>query len=168
VSFVGAHPLAGSEKQGPENADPDLFRDRVVVLTPTAATDPHALARVASFWESLGSRLHRMSPEGHDAALALTSHLPHLVASSLAAVLPPEMARLTATGFRDTTRIASGDPSLWSAIFDENRAEVLRALSAYEAALTEFRRALESGDREELKAMLSKGRLARAAVFQTP
>jgi prephenate dehydrogenase len=164
VPFVGGHPLAGSEKQGPEHADPDLFRDRLVVLTPAPSTDEGAVGRVAAFWQSLGARVERLSPEGHDRALALTSHLPHLVASALAGLLPPELAGLTATGFRDTTRVAAGDSALWAAIFEANRADLLAALGRLDGRLEEFRRALEGGDRAAIVELLNAGRHARAAL----
>jgi prephenate dehydrogenase len=164
VAFVGGHPLAGSEKQGPEYADPALFRDRVVVLTPTATSDEQAVARVAAFWESLGARVRRMSPDAHDRALALTSHLPHLVAAALAGVLPPELAGLTASGFRDTTRLAASNPELWSAILDANREAVLDALALFQGQLREFRRALEAGDRDAVRAALEAGGRARSAL----
>lgn len=168
VFFVGGHPLAGSEKQGAEHADPDLFRGRLVVLTPTAASDEKAVGCVAAFWESLGARVHRMTPEAHDRALATTSHLPHLVASALAGVLPRELAELTASGFRDTTRLADGSPELWSAILDVNRRAVLDALSTFEGRLAEFRRALEAGDRDAVRAALLEGRRARTAIRRDP
>src|SRR5205085_2898596 len=96
VRFVGSHPLAGSEKRGPESAEADLFEGRWTLVTPTAATDLDALERVEAFWHALGSRTKRMTPEEHDQALAITSHLPHLVAAALAGVLPAELRELTA------------------------------------------------------------------------
>jgi prephenate dehydrogenase len=164
IAFVGGHPLAGSEKQGAAHADPALFRDRVVVLTPTPSSKERAVARVEELWESLGARVRRMSPEEHDRALAMTSHLPHLVASALAGVLPPELAGLTATGFRDTTRLADSSPELWSAILDANREAVLEALASLEGRLAEFRRSLRAGDRDAVHAFLAAGRQARAAL----
>src|SRR5262249_23047058 len=116
MTFVGSHPLAGSEKRGSEYADADLFQDRLTVVTQTPPTDQAALERVVSFWQALGSRVRVMSPEAHDRALAYTSHLPHLAASALAGILPPNVHELTATGFRDTTRIAAGDPASWTGI----------------------------------------------------
>jgi prephenate dehydrogenase len=164
VSFVGSHPLAGSEKRGPDFADGDLFAGRWTVLTPTDATDRQALHRVQEFWEALGSRTRVMTPEDHDRALALTSHLPHLAAAALAGVLPDRMRPLTASGYRDTTRIASGDPGLWSAIFAENRAAVLSALGALEARLGDFRRALETADDAALVALLRQAKEVRDAL----
>jgi cyclohexadieny/prephenate dehydrogenase len=164
IPFVGGHPLAGSEKQGSESADPELFRDRVVILTPTPEADTDAVSRVAWLWESMGARVRRMSPEEHDRCVALTSHLPHLIASALAGVLPPELAGLTASGFRDTTRIASSDPQLWSAILDANQEEILSALARFEDRLAEFRRALEAGDRDAVQTLLGDGHERRSAI----
>ncbi len=161
VTFIGGHPLAGSEKNGPENAGPDLFKDRLVVLTPTPDTPPAPLQRLSDFWQQLGARVRLMSPEDHDEALALTSHLPHLLASALAGVLPPELAELTATGFRDTTRLASGLPQLWQAIFLSNREALLRALGPLEARLQLFREALCHGDPEQLRQLLLQGKMVR-------
>ena len=126
VAFVGSHPLAGSEQSGPEHAVADLFDGRLTVVTRTPRTDPGALERIAAFWESLGSHVKVMDPEQHDQALALTSHLPHLLASALAGLLTPELTELTATGFRDTTRIASGDPAIWTGILLHNRGRCWR------------------------------------------
>src|SRR5262245_57761489 len=120
VNFVGSHPLTGSEKTGPENARADLFDGRLVVLTPIG-DPPAAVWTIGDFWRALGARVETMSPETHDEVLATTSHLPHLVASVLAGVLPLDWRGLTATGFRDTTRIASGDAQLWQAIFLSNQ-----------------------------------------------
>jgi prephenate dehydrogenase len=167
VAFVGGHPLAGSEKQGSESARPDLFRDRVVILTPTADSDAEAVERVSSFWQSIGARVQCMTPEAHDCAVALTSHLPHLVASALASLLPPELAELTAGGFHDTTRVAAGDPQLWSAILDANREEILSVLAPFEHRLRDFRAALDAGDREAVRSLLAAGRDRRSAIRPT-
>ena len=158
VSFVGGHPLAGSEKQGPEHARADLFDQRVVIVTPDARTAPDALARVVAFWTELGARIVQLDPEAHDRALALTSHLPHLVASALAGILPPELSSLTATGFRDTTRLAAADPRLWGSIFEANRTAVLDALDRLNAQLERFRRALSGDDRGALEDLLRQGK----------
>jgi prephenate dehydrogenase len=164
VAFVGSHPLAGSEKSGPDHARADLFQDRLVVVTPTPHTDPAAVERTCAFWQALGSRVRLMSPIEHDRALALTSHLPHLAAAALAGVLPPELFDLTATGFRDTTRVAAGDPALWSGIFRQNRAAVLEALDQLTERLGRFRDILIADDVEALDSFLGQGKKVRDAL----
>jgi prephenate dehydrogenase len=164
VAFVGSHPLAGSEKRGPEFADANLFLGRLVVLTPTVHTNAEALERTAAFWQALGARVRVMDPEEHDRALALTSHLPHLVAAALASILPPHLLDLAATGFRDTTRVAAGDPSLWTGIFAQNRTAVLDALDHLGERLRRFREALESGDAAALDALLTQAKKVRDAL----
>jgi prephenate dehydrogenase len=164
VAFVGSHPLAGSEKRGPEHADADLFQDRLTVITPGPGTDPAAVERTAAFWRALGSRVRFMDPEDHDRALALTSHLPHLLASALAGILPDNCRELTATGFRDTTRIAAGDPALWTAIFAQNRDAVLQALHRLTGRLDAFRAALEAGDWTTLDTLLAEAKRSRDAL----
>jgi prephenate dehydrogenase len=164
VSFVGSHPLAGSEKRGPEHADADLFEGRVTVVTPGPGGDSAAVERTVAFWRALGSRVVLMEPDEHDRALALTSHLPHLVASALAGLLPPELRDLAATGFRDTTRIAAGDPSLWTGIFLQNRAALLESLRALQAQVIEFQKALMIGDPAAIDALLARGKRSRDAL----
>jgi prephenate dehydrogenase len=164
VAFVGSHPLAGSEKRGPEFADGDLFQGRFTVVTPTRHTDPRALDRTLAFWQALGSRVRVMSPEDHDEALAVTSHLPHLAASALAGILTPPLRELTATGFRDTTRVAAGEPSLWTGIFLQNRGALLAALHEYRGRLDQFRLALEAGDRAALDSLLAQAKRVRDAL----
>jgi prephenate dehydrogenase len=161
VGFVGSHPLAGSEKHGAEYASARLFEDRVVVLTPAPDSDEVPVALVRGFWEDLGARVRVMEAAEHDCALALTSHLPHLLAAALAGILPPDLAELTASGFRDTTRLASGSPGLWTAIFQANRDAVLAALDQFHDQLGRFRRALVQGDREALSTLLQQGKAAR-------
>lgn len=164
VRFVGSHPLAGSEKRGPEFADGNLFQGRWTVVTPTPRTDADALEQVKAFWAALGSRVKTMTPEEHDQALALTSHVPHLVAAALAGSLPDELHDLAATGFRDTTRIAAGDSGLWTAIFTHNRDAVLAALNAVEARLRDFRSALEQHDWATLDQLLTHAKKVRDAL----
>jgi len=164
VQFVGGHPLAGSEKKGVEHAQADLFVNRWTVLTPTRDTPDETVHRVASFWKALGASTAVMSAEHHDQALALTSHLPHLIASALAGLLPADWRDLTATGFRDTTRIASGDPDVWSPIFQQNRAAVLAALDQLEARLRLFRAALQKNDVAQIDSLLTQGKKVRDAL----
>jgi prephenate dehydrogenase len=164
VSFVGSHPLAGSEKSGPEYANGDLFQDRLTIVTRTPATDPSALARTAAFWQSLGSNVQVMDPEDHDQALALTSHLPHLVAAAVAGILPPELRGLTASGFRDTTRVAAGDPTLWTGVFAQNRQAVLNALAQLEVRLSLFRQALNVQNWSAVGELLTQAKKVRDAL----
>lgn len=164
VHFVGSHPLAGSEKRGFEVAAPDLFDGRVCVVTPDDASDSAAVERTTVFWETLGSRIVRMAPDAHDVALATTSHVPHVVAAALAAALPESERDLAATGFRDTTRIASGDPDLWVAILQENAAAVEASLGRFDAALDAFRQAIRKGDAGELKKHLELAKRSRDAL----
>jgi len=164
VTFVGSHPLAGSEKKGPEFADASLFEDRVVVITPTRRTRKSGVQAIEQFWQSLGARVVRMSPEAHDEAVAATSHVPHVVASALAAATPESMLRLVATGWLDSTRVAAGDVELWTQILVENRDSVLSALDRCDKGLASFRAALAKGDRKRLAALLRAGKERRDAV----
>ena len=161
VPFVGGHPLAGSEKRGPEHARADLFVDRLVILTPTVQTDTEAVEHIGAFWRSLGARVLHLLPQDHDDALAVTSHLPHLVAAAVANTLPQHLKSLTATGFRDTTRVAGGDPDLWAAIFAQNRGAVLAALGRLEQRLTDYRQAIEIDDMTTLRRLLAEAKAVR-------
>jgi len=161
VEFIGSHPLAGSEKRGFEHADPDLFSGRLCVLTPDESTSIDQLARLREFWSFLGMRIVEMPAADHDHALAVTSHLPHLIASALASTLDDDHSHLAATGFSDTTRIAAGDPELWSAIFLQNAEGVLSALGKFTDQLETFRRALNQRDGEALKRILKHAKTKR-------
>jgi len=152
--FVGSHPLAGDHRTGPEHARADLFDGRTVVITPSEHTRPAAITEVSGFWQSLGANVVRMTPEQHDAALAVTSHLPHFAAVALAAATPNELLPLTASGWRDTTRVAGGDPALWQAIFTANRQHVLDAIDLMEVTFKKLRDSLEQGDNESLISIL--------------
>jgi prephenate dehydrogenase len=164
LPFVGSHPLAGSEKSGPEAASADLFDGRVVIVTESEVSDHDVVVTIEEFWQSLGARVVRMSPEDHDAALARTSHLPHLVAAALAAATPAELLPLTATGWQDTTRVAAGDEELWRQIFLANREATLKALADFETVLAGFRAALEAADGAKLVDLLAEGKRRRDAV----
>jgi len=131
IEYVPAHPLAGSEKSGVENARPGLFVNRNTVVTPIPGTSALAVERVCQFWQALGSKITIMSPEDHDRAVAITSHLPHAVAAAVAGITPIDLLGLTAGGFRDVTRIAAGDPRMWAAIFQANRDSVLSRLASF-------------------------------------
>jgi cyclohexadieny/prephenate dehydrogenase len=164
LRFVGAHPLAGSEKQGAENARADLFDGRVCVLTPTQRTDPAAVERATQFWQALGCVVKRLTPEEHDLALATTSHLPHFIAALLAKQLPNKWRDFTATGFRDTTRIAAGDPGLWTAIGRENALALSHAVDQFRNALDELREAVLNPDSDALTDILTDAKKVRDAL----
>lgn len=169
VRFVGGHPIAGSHRTGVEAARADLFQGAVCVLTPTERSRG-AEDRVEALWASLGARVVRMSAAEHDAALAVTSHSPHLVAAALAnafgkaAERSAALRELTAGGFRDTTRIAASSPRMWVDIFLQNADEVLRACADVRAELEELAGALQAGDGERLLALLEAARSARSSL----
>jgi prephenate dehydrogenase len=168
VPFVGSHPLAGSEKGGWEHAESALFEGRVCVVAPVEQTPADALERVSAFWRALGMRVRAMTPEDHDQALALTSHLPHLAAAALASLLSEGDADLAAGGFRDTTRIAAGDPDLWTAIFLQNAEPVLDQASLLIEQLREFQRAIRLGDAGRIRQLLEEGREGRRRLEEAP
>jgi len=165
-SFIGSHPIAGSEKSGPDAATAELFTDRVTVITPTSQSDTAALTALRDFWQSLGSRIIEMSPADHDAALARTSHLPHLIAAALAAATPADekTLALTGPGWADTTRIAAGDPELWRQIFLANQGATLKALADFETVVKTWRDALQSANGTLLTDLLMEGKRRRDAV----
>src|SRR5205823_940411 len=167
VSFIGSHPLAGSEKRGPEHADANLFDGKLTVITPTAETKQAVLDRASAFWKALGSDVLIMDPEEHDRALALTSHVPHLVAAALVSLLTPDLVPLTASGFRDTTRVAAGDPALWTGIFLQNRDAVAAGLERLTKTLDQFRRALNEEDRGALDRLLAEAKRQRDSLEKT-
>lgn len=149
--FVGSHPMAGGEKQGVLAARADLFECAICVVTPTKHTNPTALRKVEQLWKDVDARLLRTTPDAHDALVSRSSHLPHLMAAVLANLvldpkLPKEQALLCATGFRDTTRIASGSPEMWRDIAMTNSKHLARALDSLVSELGKFRSALKRGD----------------------
>ena len=144
--FVPAHPIAGSEKAGCRNATATLFENRVVVLTPDARTYPPAIDRAREFWQATGATIQTMSAAEHDAALARTSHLPHVLAAAAARAVSPEQLLLVGTGWADTSRVAAGTPSLWTAIVRHNAPAVLAALDATAADLQALRAAIAADD----------------------
>lgn len=149
--FIGSHPMAGGEKSGVLAARGDLFECAVCVVTPTKKSNSAAVTKVEKLWKSVGGRLLRLTPEAHDALVSRSSHLPHVVAATLASTVldpkhPKDIATLCATGFRDTTRIASGSPEMWRDIALTNRKQIGRALSGFVAELEKFQAALKRGD----------------------
>lgn len=150
-AFVGAHPIAGSERRGAAYGRADLFEGRACVLTPTDQTPDDRLEHARDFWEGIGCRVTTMSPSAHDDALALTSHLPHAVAAALAATVPADRLPLAAGAYRDGTRVAGADPGLWAAILAANRGPLLEALAQLDRQLAALRAALEDGDEPWLR-----------------
>lgn len=165
--FIGGHPMAGSELDGLDGAQLDLFEGAVWVLTPTATSDDSAFSLVAGIVASLGAEVVALSPERHDELVAVVSHVPHLTAATLmglASVRAEEHAallRLAAGGFRDMTRVASGSPAIWLDICAENRAAIVDALDQLIDGLTDMRDIVGKDDREALQARLTAARQAR-------
>jgi len=163
-AFIGSHPLAGSEQRGAAHARADLFDGKLVILTPEPGDDTEATAAIELFWQSLGARTMRMDAREHDLVLAKTSHVPHAAASAVAAIAPSGWLSFAAGGFRDTTRIAAGDPELWAAIFEANRDAVLSGTSELVDRLLEFQRRLEARDRAGVVHWLGEGKRIRDAL----
>lgn len=164
--LIPGHPIAGSEQSGVEAARADLFRDHRVILTPPPGHDPAALETVRGLWENIGSRIEIMQADHHDAMLALTSHLPHLLAYSLVDTLAgsednQEIFRYAAGGFRDFTRIASSDPLMWHDIFAANRENILEALQRFIGGLQDLGQAIEAGDSTTMLGVFTRARSAR-------
>ena len=165
--FVGGHPMAGSEQEGPDGADADLFTGATWVLTPTEQTDPEAFSAVRFLVSSFGADAVALPPERHDALVAIVSHVPHLTAANLMALAADAseehaaLLRLAAGGFRDMTRIAAGDPGIWPDIFRDNASAVLAVLDELRARLDEARRIVAEGDRASLVALLEHAKSAR-------
>lgn len=166
--FVGSHPLAGGEKRGPSQANADLLVGRTVVMTPTSATAARDATAVRQFWKALGAQVREMTPAAHDAALAATSHLPHAVAAALAAVTPAETLPLTASGWRDTTRVAAGDAELWRQIFAQNRTDLAAAIGRLTDKLDALRGALVRGDDAAVLALLEEAKARRELADRSP
>jgi prephenate dehydrogenase len=161
--FVAAHPIAGSEKHGPGHARADLFDGRTCILTPTERTPSLQLDRARAFWSGIGCRLVEIDPQTHDERLAITSHLPHVVAAALAMLVGPELVPLAAGAYRDGTRVAGAEAALWTPIFLENRVAVLDALNSFEATLGSFREALGASDEHLLNDWWDAARRNRLA-----
>jgi prephenate dehydrogenase len=165
--FVGGHPMAGSELDGLDGADPDMFAGAVWVLTPVAHSDDEAFARVAGVVTSLGAEVVALAPDRHDQVVAVVSHVPHLTAATLMGLAADRseehaaLLRLAAGGFRDMTRIASGHPDIWLDICAENRTAILGALDGLIDGLRDVRRTVAEDDRSDLLRRLSRAREAR-------
>ena len=168
--FVPAHPLAGKESSGYRNADPDLFVDRKVLLTPVPETGPVSLLEVRRLWETVGAEVSQMDAAQHDRTLGWTSHLPHLLAFALLAGLGERedseaVLRYAAGGFRDFSRIAASDPVMWRDIFLANRESLLALLAQYQADLDRIRTLLRTGAGEDLETLLRLSKQVREKRF---
>jgi prephenate dehydrogenase len=167
VSFIGCHPIAGSEKSGVEAAKANLFQGAVCVITPTRRTSPQALEVVTKLWQKLGSKPLFLSPSLHDALLAQTSHLPHLVAVGLVNTLSEAsrkdalIFKLIGRGFLDTTRVSSSNPDIWLDICTSNRENILKALNNFLKVMKELRQCLTKKEFEKLRELLLKAKLFR-------
>jgi cyclohexadieny/prephenate dehydrogenase len=173
VHFVPGHPVAGTEHSGPEAGFAELFRDRWCILTPPPGTAPEAVDRVAALWERAGMRVVKMDAEHHDKVLAVTSHLPHLIAYTIVGTatelgedLQSEVVAYSAGGFRDFTRIAASDPVMWRDIFLANRDAVLELLQRFSEDLTALQRAIRRGDGETLHKWFTRTRAIRRSVIE--
>jgi len=164
LAFVGSHPMAGSEQAGYRVARADLFRGATVVVTPTESTELAALKKTTEFWEALGARVTALDPETHDRTVAAISHLPHLIACALvdgAGRVEPAALELAARGFRDTTRIAAGDPDMWTEIFLSNRDALSAGVAAFRQALADLEWVIATGGADALRAELARIKAAR-------
>lgn len=173
VDLVPGHPIAGTEHSGPEAGFAELFEDRWCVLTPPPGTKEAAVAKVASMWEAVGSRVTLMDAQHHDKVLAMTSHLPHLIAytivgtaSDLEESTRAEVIKFSAGGFRDFTRIAASDPIMWRDIFLNNREAVLEILQRFSEDLTALQRAIRWGEGETLESLFRRTRELRRGVVE--
>jgi prephenate dehydrogenase len=160
-SFVGCHPIAGSEQRGVTAARADLFMGAVCIITPTERTSPAAAARVEETWRALGMTVHAMSPDMHDRVLAQVSHLPHVVAAALVRVTDALHEPYVGPGWSDTTRVASGDAALWRDILMSNADEVASALDGFQGILQAFSQALRQGDAAGIEALLAESKTRR-------
>ncbi len=168
ATFIGGHPMAGREKSGVANATADLFHNAVCVITPSRKTPPEAVRQVRELWKGVGGRVLKLTPELHDELVSRSSHLPQIVASELAHyVLSPaqskEQATLCATGFRDTTRLASSSPELWLDIVLANRTHLSRVLGVFIEGLEEFRHTLDQGDEKSIQTFFETAKQRRDA-----
>jgi len=161
IEFVGSHPLAGSHLTGLEHAKKDLFEKAFVFVTPSRKSSPRTVRTVSQFWKKLGTRVILLSPEKHDQIVSQISHLPHAIASSLMHVVSPNSIRYGASGFRDTTRVAQGDPGLWAPIFLTNRTNLVKDLRHFEKALRKLILLLQKRSEKSLRNFLRIASLKR-------
>jgi cyclohexadieny/prephenate dehydrogenase len=171
VDFIPAHPVAGTEHSGPDAGFAELFVNRWCILTPSEQAAPEAVERLKAFWQALGANVETMTAEHHDLVLAITSHLPHLIAytivgtaEELEGVTESEVLKFSAGGFRDFTRIAASDPTMWRDVFLNNKDAVLEMLGEFQEDLSKLTRAIRRGDGEALFDHFTRTRAIRRGI----
>lgn len=172
VHFIPGHPIAGTEQSGPESGFAELFINRWCILTPLPDADPAAVEKLVAFWRACGSNVEVMTPEHHDLVLAITSHLPHLIAynivstaADLEEVTSSEVIKYSAGGFRDFTRIAASDPTMWRDVFLNNKDAVLEMLGRFSEDLSALQRAIRWGDGDMLFDVFTRSRQIRRSII---
>jgi cyclohexadieny/prephenate dehydrogenase len=172
VHFIPAHPIAGTEQSGPTAGFAELFDGRWCILTPPPGADADAVAKLKAFWQALGSQVEVMEPQRHDLVLAITSHVPHLIAynivgtaDDLETVTESEVIKFSAGGFRDFTRIAASDPTMWRDVFLNNREAVLEVLGRFSEDLSALQRAIRWGDGDALFNLFTRTRAIRRSII---
>ncbi|RCS22435.1 prephenate/arogenate dehydrogenase family protein [Phyllobacterium salinisoli] len=173
VHFIPGHPLAGTEYSGPDAGFAELFTNRWCILTPLPDVDAAALAKLTAFWEACGSRVDQMDPQHHDLVLAIVSHLPHLIAynivgtaSDLEQVTKSEVIKYSASGFRDFTRLASSDPTMWRDVCLNNRDAILEMLGRFSEDLASLQRSIRWGDGDALFELFTRTRAVRRGIIE--
>ncbi|MGB2200312.1 MAG: prephenate/arogenate dehydrogenase family protein [Pseudooceanicola atlanticus] len=173
VHFIPAHPLAGTEHSGPESGFAELFANRWLLIVPTEGSDPEAVARLRALWEGMGANVEEMDPDHHDLVLAVTSHTPHLiaytmvgVADDLRRVTDSEVIKYSAAGFRDFTRIAASDPTMWRDVFLTNKDATLEILGRFTEELFALQRAIRTGDGDLLHDYFTRTRAIRRGIIE--
>ena len=172
VHFIPGHPLAGTEKSGPDAGFAELFENRWCIFTPLPDTDPVALEKLSEFWRRCGSNIDTMDPEHHDMTLAIVSHLPHIIAynivgtaDDLEAVTKSEVIKYSASGFRDFTRLAASDPTMWRDVCLHNKDAILEMLARFSEDLASLQRAIRWGDGDKLFEMFTRTRAIRRSII---
>jgi cyclohexadieny/prephenate dehydrogenase len=172
VHFIPGHPLAGTEKSGPDAGFAELFQNRWCIFTPLPGTDAQALEKLSEFWRRCGSNIDTMDPDHHDMVLAIVSHLPHIIAynivgtaDDLQTVTKSEVIKYSASGFRDFTRLAASDPTMWRDVCLHNKDAILEMLARFSEDLASLQRAIRWGDGEKLFDMFTRTRAVRRSII---
>ncbi|NBN65812.1 prephenate/arogenate dehydrogenase family protein [Microvirga tunisiensis] len=173
VHFIPGHPIAGTEHSGPDAGFASLFQNRWCILTPTEGTDPEAIERLAAFWRDCGSNVDVMDPQHHDLVLAIVSHLPHIIAynivgtaDDLETVTKSEVIKYSASGFRDFTRLAASDPTMWRDVCLHNKEAILEMLARFSEDLAALQRAIRWGDGQALFDLFTRTRGIRRSIIE--